>query len=787
MPNAPPASTASGHPRALAVTEVGERAERLRVTDGRLPHRAETVTVGNMLGESRGTVAAARPTTALEDRREGRRPGTSPWLAQADGLAEAADRWEAELAPIRAAIPRRVDELLDPDARLARASRFAKVARVLATEGLYLSAVDVPVQAVRRQPVGPQAAHRLRRAFERLGPSYLKLGQFISSGRGLFPDVLVDEFAACRDRCPSLPIQKIRKVVEGELGGGRTIESVFASFDETPLAAASIAQVHRATLLDGREVVVKVQRPGIRKEIEAHTRTMPALAGLVERAFPGAPVADPHAVVRLFATTILHELDFRLEAQNMVDIALDLEAAAVTDVVVPHPIPELVTERMLVMQRFDGLRFDDLDEMVAAGIDTSALLLSGLRALVEGATVFGRFHGDLHAGNVIALPDGRFGLVDFGICARLDVRERTGLQRLLVGISSGDPLAQVQGLDAMGALAPETDRRRLVGLLTLAHREQRDSLSVDDLRDGAPRVMRIFTEHKLELPPGLVLFFKDVLYLNGSTRLLAPDLDLLGLFGTLRAHFDTKYGVDRVGDTSALDDFGGPITEDELTALAADTAPAAHDTEAPTLGTSLRRFGPELVRSALVPMVLFVALDRRLGLGAAIIGVTAWTVGLTVYQRLRGRGTALAWITLFFVVARGALGLISGSGIVYFLPDVLNNFLYAGLLAATVAARRPAIGLAARLFDPFPTAARKHPTFLRVFNRLTMLWAGWLAGSGVLWIFLLVTFDPSTFLIAKRLISIPVMIGLFVVCLRYPRRVFENDPELGPLLQGART
>ena len=155
-------------------------------------------------------------------------------------------------------------------------------------------------------------------------------------------------------------------------------------------------------------------------------------------------------------------------------------------------------------------------------------------------------------------------------------------------------------------------------------------------------------------------------------------------------------------------------------------------------------------------------------------------------QRLRGKGTALAWVTLFFVVARGAIGLLSGSGILYFLPDVLNNFVYGAALAATVAVRRPAIGLAARLFYPFPPAARRHPTFLRVFSRLTLLWAGWLLLSGVLWIALLLTVSPSTVLVAKRLISIPVMIGLFIVSLRYPRRVFENDAELAPLLQGAR-
>ena len=454
-------------------------------------------------------------------------------------------------------------------------------------------------------------------------------------------------------------------------------------------------------------------------------------------------------------------------------------------------MPELVTPRVLVMERFDGLRFDDLDQMRAAGIDTSALLLSGLRALVEGATVFGRFHGDLHAGNVVALPDGRFGLVDFGICARLDGRERTGLQQLLVGISTGDPRTQVRGLDAVGALGPDVDRRRLAGLLTLAQREERSSLSVDDLRDGAPRVMRIFTEHKLLLPPALVLFFKDVLYLNGSTRLLAPDLDLLSLFGALRTHFDAKYGADRVVEPDdAVDAVGGPFTDDELAALQAELdreqADADAGREAPTLGGSLQRFGPELLRSALVPMVLFVVLDKRLGLAAAIAGITTWTIGLTIVQRLRGKRSPLAWVTLFFAVTRGAIGLVSGSGVLYFLPDVLNNFVYGAALAVTVVIGKPAIGFAARLFYPFPAVARRHPTFRRVFSRLTTMWATWLVVSGAVWLWLLLSVDPSTFMVVKRSVSIPMTVALVFVSIHYPRRVFEADPELGPILaQGA--
>jgi len=757
------------------------------VTDGRLLLQEEKVTVGNMPGDEGLESAATGLATAIDERRAERLPTASRWLDQAPGLADAMGRWAEELAPVRAAIPTRVDALLHPGGGIGRSRRFAHVAAIVAGEVIHIGAVDAPIATVRRQNVGPAAAHRMRRAFERLGPSYLKLGQFISSGRGLFPDVLVDEFGACRDRCPSLPAKVIRSAVERELG---PITAVFSSFDDEPLAAASIAQVHTATLLDGRRVVVKVQRPGIAGDVAAHTATMPALARLVERRFPDAPVADPHAVVRLFATTILQELDFRLEAQNMVDVALDLEAAGVTDVVVPHPVPQLVTERVLVMERLDGLRFDDLGEMQRAGIDTSALLLSGLRTLIEGATVFGRFHGDLHAGNIVVLPNGTFGLVDFGICARLDAAERVGLQRLLTGIATGDSLAQVQGLDALGALPETTDRRRLVGLLTLASRQERPSLSVDDLRDGAPRVLRIFAEHKLLLPPALVLFFKDVLYLNGSTRLLAPDLDLLSVFGGMRDHFDDKYGAGRAAGAVTPDDYGGPMTDGELRTLAGEMAAAraerdglaATPAEPPTLASSLKRFGPELLRSALVPMVLFVVLEKRFGLAPAIIGLTTWTLGVTLYQRSRNKKSPLAWITLFFAVTRGAIGLLSGSGVLYFLPDVLNNFLYGGILLVTVAVRRPAIGLAARAFYPFPPVVRRHPRFRQVFNRLTLAWAGWLIGSGLVQLWLLLTVDPATFAIARRVISIPGMIGLFVISLRYPRRAFQSDPEIVALL-----
>lgn len=685
----------------------------------------------------------------------------------------------ADLQAVRDAVPLRVADLLGPGHPLARIRRLLRVVGVFLGQALRFAIIDVP----RRFAGGPEldvaGAVRLRNGFQKLGPSYIKLGQFISSGRGLFPDVVVDAFATCRDRCPTIPWRQVRRQIEIELG---PIDAIFRNVDPVPLAAASIAQVHLATLLDGTEVVVKVQRPGIEREIESHLRSMPPLARLVGRLFPNAPVADPLAVVRVFATTILQELDFRLEAENMVDIGLDLAEAGVLDVVAPTPYSHLVTPRVLVMERLHGERFDDLASMQAAGVDTPALLLAGLRSLVEGATVFGRFHGDLHAGNILCLPGGRFGLVDFGICARLTSEERVGLRHLLTGIATADVASQLRGLDAMGALPEGTDRRKLLAQMS-EHRDERQSLSVDDLRAGAPKVMSVFVEHRLSLPPGLVLFFKDVLYLNGSARLLAPDLDLLVAFGGLHDHFEEKYGTENVRAEAEPDVFTAPLTDDER--LRYRTAPADPEAraEAPTLGSVIRRFGPEALVSALVPMVVFSVLDATRGLSAAIVGATSWSLGLIAVRRLRGRKAGpFVWATMVVLLVRGASGVLTGSGLVYFGPDIANNFVIGPLLLLSVAVRRPAVAYAARLFYPFPRTVRRHPTFLAVFKRLTLAWAFFQLGMGVLQVWLVLNVSPGTFLLVKRGIGIPGTLLLFVICLRYPRRVFERDPEISSLL-----
>lgn len=702
------------------------------------------------------------------------------FLAGRPGLAEAVARWGDQLGPERASIPGKVEDLIGPGRRPARARRLAVVLVALAAEAMVFCVIDWPRSWFSSRTPARDAARRLRRVFEHLGPSYIKMGQFISSGRGLFPGVLVEEFAACRDRGPLLSARTIRRTVEVELG---SVDEHFASFDFEPLAAASIAQVHTATLHDGTRVVVKVQRPNIARKIEAHIRSMPPIARALERRFPNLPIADPMAVVTLFARTILEELDFRLEAENMVDVALDLEAAGVTDVVVPRPMPGLITPRVLVMERLDGLRFGDLDQMRDAGIDTTALLLSGIRSLVEGATVFGRFHGDLHAGNILALPDGRFGLVDFGICARLDAEERAGLQRLLVGIATRDVRAQVHGLDALGALSEGTDRRSLIAKLIVSQRREAHSPSVDDLRDGAPRVMKVFVDHRLDLPPALVLFFKDVLYLNDSTRLLAPDLDLLSAFADLHAHSDDKYGRDRVALGS--DPYGPPITEHEIDDATADNADLGGGTAdeelppPPTLTSVLRKYGRRFLLDALVPVALFLSINSMAGLGWAMGLASGWAAGLVIARRRAGRAAGpLVWFSLGYVLLRGAAGIITGSDAVYFGPGIANNFVIAAIFAVSVLVRRPIVGAIATIFYPFPDDVRRHPAYRRAFGRLTLAWAAFQLLTGVLQIALLATTTTNTYILVRSLVSWPLGIALFVYSLRYPRTAFAREPDL---------
>jgi ubiquinone biosynthesis protein len=386
-------------------------------------------------------------------------------------------------------------------------------------------------------------SRRVRRAAERLGPTYIKLGQIISSGEGLFPAELVGEFRKLRDQVPAESWPTVRDVVEADLG--RPIGDVFSWFDTAPIAAASIAQVHAARLRDGDiDVVVKVQRPSVSTLVRQDLRVMAWLAPFLIGRIPVAALANPPALVELFAETITEELDFRLEAENMLDIAASLAELGQRSFVIPRPHPDLVTRRVLVMERLDGFRFDDVAGMQDAGLDTTQIVRAGMIGFLEGCMICGIFHGDLHGGNLFVRPDGRTALLDFGITARMSPAERLAFLRLLMSASMNDAKGQLAALRDLGALPPDTDLEAVVRDLRLdGPPVDPTQLTPEELLGEIQGTVKQLLAYGARLPKTLMLFVKNLVFLDGAIATLAPDLDLFAEITHISMYFASQHGL----------------------------------------------------------------------------------------------------------------------------------------------------------------------------------------------------------------------------------------------------
>ncbi|CAB4684608.1 unannotated protein [freshwater metagenome] len=384
-------------------------------------------------------------------------------------------------------------------------------------------------------------SRRLRRSIERLGPTYIKLAQIISSGEGLFPEELVNEFKKCRDQVPAQPFDVVRATVEEDFGA--RLEDIFASFDETPLAAASIAQVHAAVLLTGEPVVVKVQRTTVALLVNKDIRVMAWLAPFLVGRLPFASLANPPALVELFAETISEELDFRLEAQNMLDVAASFVALKQRGYIVPRPHPTLVTRRVLVMERLSGFNFDDVDSMRDAGVDTHEVVRTGMIGFMEGAIIEGIFHGDLHGGNLFVLPDGKVALLDFGITGRMDERQRRAFLRLMLGATVNDVHMQIAALCELGALPLDTDIDAVIADLGLgAPTIDPTTADPDEMIQEVQKIVKMLLGYGARMPKELMLYVKNLVFLDGAIARLVPDLDIFAEITQISMYFVQNHG-----------------------------------------------------------------------------------------------------------------------------------------------------------------------------------------------------------------------------------------------------
>ena len=413
-------------------------------------------------------------------------------------------------------------------ARLDRVPLPVEAARIGVTGWQLTRTIGrILTQLPRKGPVQQKVIKQLPQTFADLGPTYVKFGQIIASSPGAFGEQLSREFRGLLDRVPPADKDQVHKLFKEELGGDPA--DLFAQFDEKPFASASIAQVHYARLHSGEEVVVKIQRPGIRRRVAADLQILKRFAQAVELAKLGRRLSAQD-VVADFSDNLAEELSFRLEAQSMEAWVSHLHASPLgKNIRVPQVYWDLTSERVLTMERIQGIRIDDVAAIRKAGFDGTELVKALLFSLFEGGLRHGLFHGDLHAGNLYVDDKGRIVFFDFGIMGRIDPRTRWLLRELVHALlvkkdhAAAGKIVVLMG--AVGTMRPEAEAAKdLEKFATPLTMSTLGDLSYADI---GKQLSTLADAYDVKLPRELVLIGKQFLYVERYMKLLAPKWQMM--------------------------------------------------------------------------------------------------------------------------------------------------------------------------------------------------------------------------------------------------------------------
>ena len=372
---------------------------------------------------------------------------------------------------------------------------------------------------------GRSPAKDLRLALEELGPTFVKLGQFLSTRADLLPPDYQAELSRLQDHAPDVPSDVIDDIVSRELRN-RT-NKTFATFDPLPLACASIGQAHAATLHDGTEVVVKVRRPGVVEQIDQDLEIIHNLAVRASQRWDEAARWDIVGLADELGRTLRAEVDYLQEARNAERFAANF--ARDPAVQIPRVFHEATTSRVLTLERLRGMKITDVGALDAAGVDRPGLAERTTRVVAKSVFDDGFFHGDPHPGNFFIQASGRIGIIDFGRVGTLDDHLRSQLRRLLMAFARRDPDRLTDAFLALGPATGHIDRARLredlSGLLTKRTREGDPSVTVGPM---VADVLEIVRRHGLRIPLDLALLFTVIMMAEGIATTLDPDFELFG-------------------------------------------------------------------------------------------------------------------------------------------------------------------------------------------------------------------------------------------------------------------
>jgi len=413
--------------------------------------------------------------------------------------------------------------------------RYRQIVRVLfkygfdhALELMGLSRFVARGRKLFRRPASELAllspAERMRLALEELGPTFVKLGQILSTRPDVVPRSFILEFAKLQDQVPSFPFEAVENQIRKHLG--REPSACYSFIDPEPLAAASIAQVHRARLVSGEEVVVKVRRPGVVGMVETDIDAMMGLAVLAERHLPGSDLYDPVGLVKEFARTIRREMDFSREGHTIGKFAENFAGDPTLHFPTVHW--DQTARGVLTMEYIDGIKVSDTPALEAAGLDRRLIALRGSDAFLKMVLTHGFFHGDPHPGNVLILPDNVICLLDYGMVGRLDAQLKGYLTDLLLAILQRNVDEVISLLLYSGDITDTLDtralRRDLTGLIDSYYEVPLQEIEVGRV---LLEFLEVITTYQIRFQPDLMLLAKALVAIEGMGRELDPAFDMV--------------------------------------------------------------------------------------------------------------------------------------------------------------------------------------------------------------------------------------------------------------------
>ena len=366
-------------------------------------------------------------------------------------------------------------------------------------------------------------AERMRLALEELGPTFIKFGQFLSTRADILPPNYIEEFAKLQDCVPPCSFEVVAAEVQKELGSG--IYDLFASFEHEAIGAASIAQVHRATLKSGEDVVVKIRRPGIQELVETDIEALMLLAMMAEKHLPNSDIYDPVGQVRELARTIRREMDLSLEGRTIERFAVNF--AGDGTVYFPKVYWSFTSKALLTMEMIEGIKVSDIDSLVSAGLDRQLIARRGADAFVKMVLQHGYFHGDPHPGNILILPDNVICMLDFGMTGRIDPFLKNHLTDILLAILKRDAEEVISLLIYSGDITDSVNIRALRRDIS-EFIDKYYELSLQEFQVGQLLIdfTEIISEYRIKFHPDLLLLAKAFMTIESMGRKLDPDFDM---------------------------------------------------------------------------------------------------------------------------------------------------------------------------------------------------------------------------------------------------------------------